>query len=91
MSNNGLIENERDTAISRERLSIALEANAEIEQLCKVLRGCAKQSAEGLAIRGLSVRIEQLSRICMGALSDEAHAISDLALSLRVEDEEATV
>ena len=78
------------TSMSNFRCVLAIDAAAEIEELCKVLREATKEvDGTGLVVRGFSARIEELSKVIMGALGDESEETGELAYRLRLEQEES--
>lgn len=88
-SNNGtkdLVCEGSTTTMSNFRCGLAIDAAAEVEQLCKAMREATKDvDGVDLLVRGLAARISELSTIIMGALGDESEKAEELAYRLRLD------
>ncbi len=86
-----LVREGNTTSLSNLRCGVAIDAAAEIEELCKVLRDASKDyDSIDRIVRGISARMEDLSHIVMSALGDELEKTDELAYRLRLEREEVT-
>lgn len=70
------------TTLSRERLSVCLDATYELEALANIMPGLVPNimEAEGAhyAVRGIADRIRRLSIVLMGGLGDEVETVNSL-------------
>ncbi|WP_305072813.1 hypothetical protein [Propionivibrio sp.] len=78
-----LIDDGTNVTIGKNRSQIAIDAAAEIEELCSVMRAITKKyDGVDFPIRGLSLRVQDLSAIIMGALCDDREDTRELAYRL---------
>lgn len=85
-----LIDDGKSITIGRDRSRVAIDAAAEIEELCSLMRTASKDyDGVDLAIRGLSLRVQDLTSIIVGALSDAVETTPELSYRLTGERGEA--
>lgn len=86
---NDLIDDGTNVTISKDRSMVAIDAAAELEELCNLMRMATKDcDGVDLAIRGLSLRAKGLSSIIMSALCDAAETTQELTYRLTGEHTE---
>lgn len=77
-----LVETDDLVTISTVRRNLAIDAAAEIEQLCTMIKVAMKDDADNIGVSGVVSRIKFLSVKVIGAIGDTMESTNKIAAEL---------